>query len=259
MKFSDGFWQLPAGSPPPTRHEARDIVADPAAGTLDRLRHDPPHPRARRHPQRPAAHRDVLLTGARRGPARDRPPRRRPSPAPAVRADRDAGFTPTVAGHRRGRTSDLRGPEVSVRRGVGWHVEYRSAGRLLTASTSRSVAAVTDDAGRDYVHEQLTITPGELDLRPRRAVRTGGQERPERRHLERSTAARPASRRTRTCRSTSAHRGYGVLVDHPGKVSFEVGSEAVERIQFSVPGRGAGVPGRRRPDAPRTSCAATRR
>jgi alpha-D-xyloside xylohydrolase len=32
------------------------------------------------------------------------------------------------------------------------------------------------------------------------------------------------------------NRGYGVLVDHPGHVSFEVGSEAVERVQFSVPG-----------------------
>lgn len=33
-------------------------------------------------------------------------------------------------------------------------------------------------------------------------------------------------------------RGYGVLVNHPGHVSFEIGSEAVERVQFSVPGEG---------------------
>ncbi len=32
------------------------------------------------------------------------------------------------------------------------------------------------------------------------------------------------------------NRGYGVLVNDPGHVSFEVGSEAVERVQFSVPG-----------------------
>jgi alpha-D-xyloside xylohydrolase len=30
--------------------------------------------------------------------------------------------------------------------------------------------------------------------------------------------------------------GYGVLVDHPGHVSYEIGSEAVERVQFSVAG-----------------------
>ena len=31
-------------------------------------------------------------------------------------------------------------------------------------------------------------------------------------------------------------RGYGVFVAHPGKVSFEIGSEVVSRVQFSVPG-----------------------
>ncbi|OII21806.1 alpha-xylosidase [Frigoribacterium sp. MCBA15_019] len=32
------------------------------------------------------------------------------------------------------------------------------------------------------------------------------------------------------------NRGYGVLVDHPGHVSYEIGSESVERVQFSVAG-----------------------
>ncbi|HEY0866413.1 MAG TPA: alpha-xylosidase, partial [Fimbriimonas sp.] len=32
------------------------------------------------------------------------------------------------------------------------------------------------------------------------------------------------------------NRGYGVFVSHPGAVSFEVGSERVSRVQFSVPG-----------------------
>jgi alpha-D-xyloside xylohydrolase len=31
-------------------------------------------------------------------------------------------------------------------------------------------------------------------------------------------------------------RGYGVLVNNPGRVSFEVGSEVVSAVQFSVPG-----------------------
>ncbi len=33
-----------------------------------------------------------------------------------------------------------------------------------------------------------------------------------------------------------SNRGYGVLVNDPGPVSFEVGSEAVESVQLSVPG-----------------------
>src|SRR6185312_11898102 len=31
--------------------------------------------------------------------------------------------------------------------------------------------------------------------------------------------------------------GYGVFVNHPGRVSFEIASEAVERAQFSVEGQ----------------------
>ncbi|WP_435891179.1 hypothetical protein, partial [Klebsiella pneumoniae] len=30
------------------------------------------------------------------------------------------------------------------------------------------------------------------------------------------------------------NRGYGVLVNHPQRVSFEVGSEKVSKVQFSV-------------------------
>ena len=33
------------------------------------------------------------------------------------------------------------------------------------------------------------------------------------------------------------NRGYGVFVNHPGDVSFEVASEKVSRVQFSVPGQ----------------------
>jgi alpha-D-xyloside xylohydrolase len=34
-----------------------------------------------------------------------------------------------------------------------------------------------------------------------------------------------------------SNRGYGVLVNHPGHVSYEIGSEIVERVQFSVAGQ----------------------
>lgn len=33
-----------------------------------------------------------------------------------------------------------------------------------------------------------------------------------------------------------SNRGYGVFVNHPEKVSFEIGSEMVKKVQFSVPG-----------------------
>jgi alpha-D-xyloside xylohydrolase len=33
-----------------------------------------------------------------------------------------------------------------------------------------------------------------------------------------------------------SNRGYGVFVNHPGQVSFEIGTERVAKVQFSVPG-----------------------
>ena len=55
------------------------------------------------------------------------------------------------------------------------------------------------------------------------------------------------------------NRGYGVFVDHPAQVSFEVGSEAVSRIQFSVEGQSLEYYVIYGPDARRTCCAGTPR
>ena len=35
-----------------------------------------------------------------------------------------------------------------------------------------------------------------------------------------------------------SNRGYGVFINHPERVSFEVGTEMVKKVQFSVPGEG---------------------
>jgi alpha-D-xyloside xylohydrolase len=50
-----------------------------------------------------------------------------------------------------------------------------------------------------------------------------------------ATAAPAPSSPTKISRSTT-NRGYGVLVNHPENVSFEVGSEKVSKVQFSVEG-----------------------
>ena len=49
-------------------------------------------------------------------------------------------------------------------------------------------------------------------------------------------AGQAASWRIRTFPFYLTNRGYGVFVNHPERVSFEVASEKVERVQFSVPG-----------------------
>ena len=52
-------------------------------------------------------------------------------------------------------------------------------------------------------------------------------------------------------------RGYGVFVNHPGKVSFEIGSESVGQVQFSVEDQSLEYYIVAGPDARRTSSPAT--
>ena len=235
MKFSDGYWQLPDGYTVLRATEVRDIVADPDAGTLTVFATT--HRIRGRGDTLNAALLTVTYSSPAPGVVRTRIAHHDGGlpPHPRFELTGDEGFAATVQVTDDGgrlTTGDL---EVSVRRGFGWHVEYRSAGRLLTASTSRSVAAVTDDAGRAFVHEQLTITPGELvyGLGERFGPVVKNGQSVDIWNLDGGTSSEQAYKNVPFFLSS---RGYGVLVDHPGKVSFEIGSEAVERTQFSVPG-----------------------
>ncbi len=236
MKFSDGYWQLPDGYTVLRATEVRDIVADPEAGTLTVFAAT--HQIRGRGDTLNAPLLTVTFSSPAPGVVRTRIAHHDGglSPHPRFALEGDAGFAATVQATDDGGRLVSGDLEVSVRRGFGWHVEYRSAGRLLTASTSRSVAAVTDDAGRAFVHEQLTITPGELvyGLGERFGPVVKNGQSVDIWNLDGGTSSEQAYKNVPFFLSS---RGYGVLVDHPGKVSFEIGSEAVERTQFSVPGQ----------------------
>ena len=166
-----------------------------------------------------------------------RAPRRRRRPGPAFDARPVGGGR---QGRRRTTASRRSAPGgLTARVATPGRVERRLRGRRSRAHVVVRAQRRRRDATRratPYVHEQLGLGVARARLRARRAVRRVRQERPVGRHLERRRRHRRASRPTRTCRSTSANAGYGVFVDHPGHVSFEVGSEAVSRTQFSVAG-----------------------
>ncbi|MCV2395310.1 alpha-xylosidase [Actinotalea sp. M2MS4P-6] len=131
------------------------------------------------------------------------------------------------------RTGDL---EVSVRRGSPWLMEFRSDGRLLTHSGAKAIGAVSDDQGNHWVHERLGLSVGEhvygLGERFGPLVKNG--QTVEIWNADGGTSSEQAYKNVPFYLSD---RGYGVLVDHAGPVSFEVGSETVSSVQFSVPGQ----------------------
>ncbi|WP_110588557.1 alpha-xylosidase [Microbacterium suaedae] len=144
-----------------------------------------------------------------------------------------------------------------VRRGAAWRLEFRETetGRLLTSSGDRSLGymRLDDDAEVDtgivgnaragtprprhdtYLHEQLELGVGELvyGLGERFGPFVKNGQSVEIWNADGGTSSEQAYKNVPFYLT---NHGYGVLVNDTGHVSYEIGSEAVERVQFSVPG-----------------------
>ena len=131
------------------------------------------------------------------------------------------------------RTGDL---YVRIRRGAPWSVEYGDSRGVLTRSLAKSVGVVQAGDGRHFLHEQLAMSVGEtvhgLGERFGSVVKNGQVV--DIWNADGGTSSEQAYKNVPFYLSS---RGYGVFVDDPGPVSFEVGSEVVSRTQFSVQGQ----------------------
>ncbi|MCL2796190.1 MAG: alpha-xylosidase [Microbacteriaceae bacterium] len=128
------------------------------------------------------------------------------------------------------------GLTAQVALGDGWQLDFTGADeRLLTRSGWRSVAHVTADSGETWVREQLSIEPGTLvyGLGERFGAFVKNGQSVDIWNEDGGTASEQAYKNVPFYLT---NRGYGVFVDHPEKVSFEVGSEVASRTQFSVEG-----------------------
>ncbi|WP_323959682.1 alpha-xylosidase [Arthrobacter sp. JZ12] len=125
---------------------------------------------------------------------------------------------------------------ASVSLGADWNVDFTGEGRLLTSSVPRSVGLITDDAGRSFVHEQLTLGVGTsvYGLGERFGAFVKNGQSVDVWNEDGGTSSDLAYKNVPFFLTNS---GYGVFVNHPERVSFEVGSEVVSRTQFSVEGQ----------------------
>ncbi|GAA1122010.1 alpha-xylosidase [Kribbella jejuensis] len=117
-----------------------------------------------------------------------------------------------------------------------WDVRFEQDGRPLTNSGERSVGLITDAEGNHYLHEQLALGVGEtiygLGERFGPLVKNGQVV--DSWNADGGTSSEQAYKNVPFYLSS---KGYGVLVDNPALVSFEVGSEVTSRNQFSVQGQ----------------------
>ena len=108
------------------------------------------------------------------------------------------------------------------------------------------MALITTESGGHYLREQLSLGVGEyvygLGERFGPLVKNGQVV-----DIWNADGGTSSEQAYKNVPFYLTNRGYGVFVNHPGLVSFEVGSEAVSRVQFSVAGADAGVSGHLRP------------
>lgn len=235
MKFTDGYWLTRPGLTPLFAVEVDDIRIDEAAGTLT-VYAPTMHIRHRGDTlNRPM----ITITYSSPAPGVVKVRVQRHSGGvhrgPDFSVEREAGFVPSVSADENGgvlRTGDL---IVRVSRGENWDVVFEESGRVLTRSEPRSIAHYSDGDENTWVHQQLALAPGErvYGFGERFGAFAKNGQVVDTWNADGGTSSEQSYKSVPFYVTT---RGYGVLVDSPDQVSFEVGSEVNSRVQFSVPG-----------------------
>ena len=139
--------------------------------------------------------------------------------------------TDTELIYRSGRTS-----AVIDKRPASWGIRFLDGDRELTETSCRNMAYMQNrGTGKNYMAEQLALDVGEsvygFGERFTPFVKNGQVV--EMWNEDGGTASEIAYKNIPFYIS---NKGYGVLVDNEGDVSFEIASEKVERLQFSAEG-----------------------
>ncbi len=234
MKFTSGYWGLRDGVRLFSPAQARDVRTGPSNLTVYA-------------PCKPIRHRgDTLnmpqLTVTLSSPLPDvirvhichfKGGRTRP---PAFELRQVEGLIPRIE-----RTADavtLSSGRLSASVSVSgeWAVDFSFDGRRLTGSAKGCAGHIIDSDGTSYMREQLALGVGEsiygLGERFTPFVKNG--QAVDIWNEDGGTSSELAYKNIPFYLSSA---GYGVLVGHPEKVSFEIASEVVSRAQFSVPGQ----------------------
>ena len=118
----------------------------------------------------------------------------------------------------------------------GWNISYQADGRELTSSGYHGMAhACNQQTGRSYMSDSLMLDVGECvyGLGERFAAYVKNGQSIDMWNADGGTASEQAYKNVPFYMT---NRGYGIFVDDTSDVSFEVASEKVERVQFSVEG-----------------------
>ncbi|MDN4480347.1 alpha-xylosidase [Demequina muriae] len=256
MKFTDGFWHLRPGVTANYAQEAYDIAPTTTPDGDGIVVHAPSQRIVSRGNVLNRALLTVTLSSPLEGVVRVRIEHHQGahrSPGFALATEPGAA---TVMTDDAGASLVTGGLTARIGAGAPWDLSFSRDGRRLTGSGHKSVGhmALAADApvgaepagisgysetglapSRTYVHEQLDLGVGELiyGLGERFGAFVKNGQAIDIWNADGGTSSELSYKNVPFYLSS---RGYGVLVNQPEHVSFEVGSEAVERVQFSTAG-----------------------
>src|SRR6266568_1774053 len=153
---------------------------------------------------------------------------------PHFQAHNDPNSTVTIDAHEDEITFCSGRLTANVHKKQPWNVDFSYDGCPLTRSSSRNTAYITVDAPDDkktYIREQLDLAVGESVygfgerftsfVKNGQVVETWNHD-----------GGAGSEQAYKSIPFYITNKGYGVFVNHPEQVSFEVASEHVKKVQF---------------------------
>ena len=237
MKFTDGFWLLRAGVHASHPAEVLDTTAGPGSLVVYA-------------PTKRIRHRGDLLTGPAvtlsfTAPMPDvigveiihfaggtpRQPQFQLLPGAAGET-----AEPTTRCDEQAATFTSGALSAVISRDGPWSVDFMAGGQRLTGSPAKGTALIGTDEGRHFIREQLDLGVHDfvygLGERFGPLVKNGQSV-----DIWNADGGTSSEQAYKNVPFFLTNAGYGVFVNHPGRVSFEVASEAISRVQFSVEGQ----------------------
>ncbi|AZQ39816.1 alpha-xylosidase [Streptomyces cyaneochromogenes] len=231
MKFTDGYWLMRPGCTARHATEVGDVRVDDHRMTL--------YAPVKHVSRRGQTLNSPLLTVECWSPAEGIIGVRTTHHAGSVRGGPEFALpgADAAAGkvRREGAVLELSSGELTLRVDTEqpWRLDFTDGGRLLTSSGERGTGFVTDAEGRHHMVGQLALGVGELVYglgeRFTPFIKNGQVV-----DIWQADGGTSSEQAYKNIPFHLTNRGYGVFVNHPGKVAYEVGSEAVGQVQFSV-------------------------
>ncbi|MCQ4211175.1 alpha-xylosidase [Streptomyces longispororuber] len=234
MKFTDGFWLMREGVDATYATEVREVRADQERFTA--------YAAVRPVRDRGDTLNSPLITVDCFSPAEGVIGIRFTHHAGRRRRGPDFELLPTEGGSgarvtRDGTVTELTTGPLTLRLDTAgeWGLEIldASTGRRLTAVERKGTAFATTPDGAHHMVAQLALAVGEhiygLGERFTPFVKNGQTV-----DIWQADGGTSSELAYKNVPFHLSSRGYGVLVNHPGKVSYEIGSESVGQLQFSV-------------------------